>query len=97
MYKTVPTYTNGEWSTTDFETEKSFIDYILSIFKEPGDYGFTDIAYIFNSEAKAFNKQGFYCNAPFRSKDFTNYWEDQKNKCRVGVIYTVSPGLLVKK
>ena len=60
MYKTVPTYTNGEWSTTDFETEKSFIDYILSIFKEPGDYGFTDIAYIFNSEAKAFNKQGFY-------------------------------------
>jgi len=90
MYKTVPTYTNGEWSTTDFETEKLFIDYILSIFKEPGDYGFTDIAYIFNSEAKAFNKQGFYCNAPFRSKDFTNYWEDQKNKCRVGVIYNDS-------
>ena len=91
MYKTIPTYTNGEWSTTDFETEKSFIDYILSIFKEPGDYGFTDIAYIFNSEAKAFNKQGFYCNAPFRSKDFTNYWEDQKNKCRVGVIYNDGP------
>jgi hypothetical protein len=91
MYKTVPTYTNGEWSTTDFETEKLFIDYILSIFKEPGDYGFTDIAYIFNSEAKAFNKQGFYCNAPFRSKDFTAYWEDQKNKCRVGVIYNDGP------
>ena len=91
MYKTIPTYTNGQWGTTDFETEQSFIDYILSIFKEPGEYGFTKIAYEFNSEAKTFNSQGFYCNSPFRSKDFTNYWEDQKNKCRVGVIYNDGP------
>jgi len=87
MYKTVPTYTNGQWTTTDFETEELFIEYILSIFKEPGLYGFSDIAFEFNKEAKSFNTQGFYCNAPFRSKDFTNYWEDQKNKCRKGVIY----------
>ena len=87
MYKTVPTYTNGKWTTTEFETEELFIEYILSIFKEPGLYGFSDIAFEFNKEAKSFNTQGFYCNAPFRSKDFTNYWEDQKNKCRKGVIY----------
>ena len=87
MYKTVPTYTNGQWATTEFETEELFIEYILSIFKEPGLYGFSDIAFEFNKEAKSFNTQGFYCNAPFRSKDFTNYWEDQKNKCRKGVIY----------
>jgi hypothetical protein len=87
MYKTVPTHTNGQWTTTEFETEELFIEYILSIFKEPGLYGFSDIAFEFNKEAKSFNTQGFYCNAPFRSKDFTNYWEDQKNKCREGVIY----------
>ena len=87
MYKTVPTYTNGQWTTTEFETEELFIEYIFSIFKEPGLYGFSDIAFEFNKEAKSFNTQGFYCNAPFRSKDFTNYWEDQKNKCREGVIY----------
>ena len=29
----------------------------------------------------------FIVNAPFRSKDFTAYWDDQKNKCRNGVIY----------
>ena len=87
MYKVVPTYTNGQWTTTEFETEELFIEYILSIFKEPGLYGFSDIAFEFNKEAKSFNTQGFYCNAPFRSKDFTNYWEDQKNKCREGVIY----------
>ena len=91
MYKTIPTYTSGEWTTTDFVTEESFISYILSIFKEPGEYGFTKIAYKFNDEANTFNAQGFYCNAPFRSKDFTNYWEDQKNKCRVGVIYNDGP------
>ena len=34
----------------------------------------------FNKEAQTFNTQGFYCNKPFRSKDFTTYWEDQKNK-----------------
>ena len=91
MYKTIPTYTNGQWGTTDFETEQLFIDYILSIFKEPGEYGFTKIAHEFNKEAKTFTSQGFYCNSPFRSKDFTNYWEDQKNKCRLGVIYNDGP------
>ena len=44
-------------------------------------------ASLFNLEARNFNKDGFYCSAPFRSKDFINYWEDQKNKCRLGVIY----------
>ena len=34
-----------------------------------------------------FNKEGLYCSSPFRSKDFMSYWDDQKNKCREGVIY----------
>ena len=87
MYKSVPTYYNGEWITTDFETKKDFVDYILSIFSEPGKYAFNSLAEEFNKEAQTFNTQGFYCNKPFRSKDFTTYWEDQKNKCRKGVIY----------
>ena len=87
MYKIIPTYHNGEWGTTEFIDEPAFIEYILSIFSEPGLYGFNEMAFEFNTEAKAFNEQGFYCNKPFRSKDFTNYWEDQKNKCREGVIY----------
>ena len=87
MYKSVPTYYNGEWITTDFETKKHFVDYILSIFSEPGKYAFNSLAEEFNKEAQTFNTQGFYCNKPFRSKDFTTYWEDQKNKCREGVIY----------
>ena len=87
MYKTVPTYNNGVWETTEFIDKSDFVTYILSVFSEPGLYGFTAVSHIFNEEAKRFNKQGFYCDSPFRSKDFTAYWEDQKNKCREGVIY----------
>jgi hypothetical protein len=50
-------------------------------------YEFNKTALLFNEEARKFNKQGFYCTSPFRSKDFIAYWEDQKAKCRNGVIY----------
>ncbi len=87
MSRIIPTYENGKWDVTSFESDEDFAEYLYSIFKEPGKYNFTKIAFEFNKEARVFNEQGFYCNKPFRSKDFTAYWEDQKNKCRVGVIY----------
>ncbi len=87
MYKSIPTYENGDWSDTIFQTEQEFIDFLLSIFKIPGEYNFDETSFIFNKEARAFNTQGYYCNAPYRSKDFITYWDDQKNKCRSGVIY----------
>ncbi len=87
MYRNIPTYHQGEWTVTKFGTEQEFIDYILSIFKEPGKYNFDETSFIFQTEAKKFNKQGFYCNAPFRSKDFIKYWNDEKAKCTEGVIY----------
>jgi hypothetical protein len=87
MFIEIPTYKSGVWTTTSFETREDFTDFIFSIFKEPGLYNFNETAFLFNQEARNFNKDGFYCGAPFRSRDFINYWDDQKNKCRVGVIY----------
>ena len=87
MYKVIPTYNNGAWTTTKFESIESFREFIDSIFFEPGKYNFDETAYKFNEQAIKFNKQGFYCDKPFKSKDFNAYWEDQKNKCREGVIY----------
>jgi len=87
MSRIIPTYENGKWSTTEFSNDVIFREYLESIFKEPGEYNFTNMAFEFNAEAKKFTKEGYYCDAPFRSKDFTTYWEDQKNKCRVGVLY----------
>ena len=87
MSRIIPTYQDGEWSTTEFKTDNEFREYLELIFKEPGQYDFTDLALKFNEQARIFNLEGYYCNSPFRSKDFTAYWEDQKNKCRTGVLY----------
>ena len=87
MYKVIPTYKDNKWSETKFESIEDFRSFIDSIFKEPGKYNFDKTALLFNEQAVNFNKNGFYCDKPFRSKDFIEYWNDQKNKCREGVIY----------
>jgi hypothetical protein len=83
----IPTWENGEWGTTSFDTRDEFNDFVLSIFKEPGKYEFDETSLIFNQQARIFNDIGFYCQAPQGTKDFIYYWNDQKNKCRVGVIF----------
>lgn len=85
-FKEVPTYENGVWSVTEFSTREDFRDFLLSLFKEPGEYKFDETTLIFNAEARKFQKQGYYCHAPHKSKDFIAYWDDQKNKCRNGII-----------
>ena len=86
MFKEVPTYENGVWDVTTFYTREEFRDFLLSVFKEPGKYEFNETSKIFNEEGRKFQKQGFYCAAPVKTKDFITYWDDQKNKCRNGII-----------
>ena len=59
MYKTVPTYQNNEWSITEFEEKEDFVKYLNTLFKEPGQYDFDEVALLFNEQANIFNKQGF--------------------------------------
>jgi len=82
----IPTYKNGFWTVTEFKTRDEFKDFLLFIFKEPGEYEFDETSLIFNAEARKFQKQRYYCSAPVKSKDFVAYWDDQKNKCRNGII-----------
>ena len=83
----IPTCKNYEWVETEFSTQEEFIDFILSIFKEPGECAFDDYVKMFNEQATNYNEKGYYCKSPFRSKDFRKYWDDQKNKCRTGVLF----------
>ena len=83
----IPTYENGVWTVSTFDTREDFRDFVLSIFKEPGLYNFTETSLKFNEQASLFNERGFYCASPQGTKDFIMYWNDQKNKCRVGAIY----------
>jgi len=82
----IPTYEDGEWSETQFASRDDFKEFILSIFKEPGQYEFDETSRIFNEQARNFNKNGYYCDSPVRTKDYIKYWDDQKNKCRNGVL-----------
>ena len=85
-YIEVPTYKDGQWSVTEFSTREEFRDFLLPLFKEPGKYEFDEVSKVFNAEGRKFQTQGYYCQAPFKSKDFFAYWDDQKNKCRTGII-----------
>ena len=87
MSRSIPTYKDGKWGVTEFKSDDEFKKYLIVLLKEPGQYDLDEVALLFNEQAKLFNKQGFYCDKPFRSKDFNTYWEDQKKKCREGVIY----------
>jgi hypothetical protein len=87
FYTDIPTWDNGTWTMTSFDTRTEFRDFVLSVFKEPGKYNFDETALVFNAEARKYNDQKFYCAAPVKSKDFITYWDDQKVKCRKGVIF----------
>ena len=92
MYTDIPTWDNGTWTTTSFDTRKEFGEFVFALFKEPGEYDFDDVSNkVFISESTKFNKEKVYCVAPFKSKDFINYWEDQKAKCRLGIIIKSGP------
>jgi hypothetical protein len=86
MFREIPTYENGQWDVTTFYTREELRDFLLSIFKEPGKYNFNESSKIFNEEGRKFQKQGYYCAAPIKTKDFIAYWNDQKAKCRNGII-----------
>ena len=87
IYTDIPTWDNGTWTTTSFDSRDEWRDYVLTLFKEPGLYEFDEVSNeIFIIESAKFRKDKVYCIAPFKSKDFINYWEDQKTKCRLGVL-----------
>lgn len=86
----IPTYENGVWTSTVFNSREEYRDFVISVFKEAGPdegYSFDETSLLFNSEGRNFQKNGYYCNAPFRSKDFIAYWDDQKAKSVYGVIF----------
>lgn len=85
----VPTYDASTelWTHTEFTTREDFCIFLKSIFKEPGKYEFDQTSLLFNSQARFFNKHRLYCAAPPRSKDYAHYWDTEKEKCRMGVIF----------
>lgn len=82
----IPTYKDGQWSVTEFSTREEFKNFLIPLFKIPGTCEFDEDSLAFTIEGRKFQKQGFYCEAPVRTKDYIEYWNDQKDKCRKGII-----------
>ena len=87
IYQDIPCYDNGTWTTVNFESREEFKNDIENLFKEPGQYYFDETSFMFNEQAILFSKNKIYCTAPFKSKDFIKYWDDEKTKCRKGVYF----------
>jgi len=89
-YTDIPYYKDGEYTTRSFESKEDFKNFVLSVFKEPGQYEFTEhSSKVFKKEGFKFKEQGYYSTAPFRSKDFIKYWDSEKAKCRKGLIVEI--------
>ena len=83
----IPTF-NKTWSYTTFDTRKDLYNFVKSTFREPGKYDLDETSELFNEQARTFRKNNdIYCMAPYRSKDFIDYWDGEKEKCRKGVIF----------
>jgi hypothetical protein len=87
IYQDIPCWDNGTWTTVSYNSRDEFSKSIEEIFAEPGKYEFDETSYLFNEQSTLFRANNVYCLAPFKSKDFIVYWDDQKNKCRKGVFY----------
>lgn len=84
----IPTWKAGEWSFTEFETQETFRDFLVPLFKEPGLYNFDETVDVFLMERKKFMDHGVYCEYSESSRQYYNYWFiEEKEKCRRGVIY----------
>lgn len=88
--KNIPTYDadNDIWITTSFNTQFDFGKFLLEeCFKEPGEYEFDETTLKWNEHARNFQKNKIFTNLPEKTKDWVNFWEEEKLKCRLGVIY----------
>lgn len=87
LFTDMPVYENGVWSEMSFETQEDFYLYLFDLFKEPGRYEFDETALLFNAEAVKFRDKKYYCDAPYMSADYIDYWDFEKIKNRKGVFY----------
>lgn len=96
LYRNIPTREeDGSWGYTRFETKEEFRDFVKGLFKKPGEYDFDHVAIEeFSKHARTFMAKGMFCDAPKMSRDYIDYWDTEREKCRKGVIIKGSRGQL---
>src|SRR5690349_8960047 len=88
-FQNIPTYNaqSDTWSHISFSSQADFAEYLDSLFKEPGQYEFDESTLKWNEHARRFDDEGIYTELPYKSSDWKEYWNTEKEKCRKGVIW----------
>lgn len=74
-----------EWTKTEFSSFKQWRDFVLSMWKEPGEYNFKNTEYWREAAAK-FEKDKTYCDYHHTSKEYKEHWLLERRKCEQGII-----------
>ena len=87
-YKKIPTWDNGTWTTTTFNSQREFGNFLLEeCFKEPGEYEFNESTKAWNQVGKYFEDNQTYTHFPENSLDYEDFWDQEELKNRLGVIW----------
>ena len=87
FYSKVPTWDNGDWKYTYFNSTQEFSDFLEPLFEEPGFYNFDATSKLFNENARKFNTLGYFTEHKEGTEEYEDYWDEETDKCRFGVIY----------
>lgn len=97
----IPTWSpTRKWHYTEFKDRIELREYLKVLFKEPGLYEFDEVSLMFTEHARNFlakEKQmgqgkGIYCEFQKNTKPFIQFWDDEKEKCRKGVLFLNDKG-----
>lgn len=89
QFRNIPTYDyqTKVWSKTSFDSQEEFGEFLLSIFKDVGEYEFDKSVEEWNITGRFYEENSTYTLAPEGSKDFKDFWDFERKKNRLGVIY----------
>lgn len=74
-----------EWTKTEFSSFKEWREFVLSQWKEPGQYNFKNTEY-WIEPARKFDKDKKYCDYHPTSKEYKEHWLLERRKCEQGII-----------
>ena len=84
VYNNIPTWDNGTWTITDFDSKEIFSDYILNIFKEPGKYNFNEVSLLFNEQGDIFRLNKVWWRGAAGRGPAARRWRTRSVRCRRG-------------
>ena len=59
IYQEIPTWDNGTWTETSFDSREEYAQFLLELFKLPGEYKFDKTSHEFNIEGKKFDGEAY--------------------------------------